>query len=138
MAMNNGLPFNIDTSRKKPDVYFFVRQGCPICAKVEEVITSEIERRTSIDVKKINASFVRNVHYRFFREVSMDIAGEEITPMLMIWNYGWMNGSCDIYVVERKNYDILTETLTDKVLALSPKIWKHIERFPAGRGMYMT
>jgi len=124
------------TGRNAPDIIFYVSEGCPICKKVREVIVDEIHRRTILAVITVNTTFNRSVFYSWWQEASIDIAGEEVTPMIVIWNEGFMNGSADIYVVERKNYDILTSSLTEKVLALSPKIWSHIEQFRYGRMQY--
>lgn len=122
--------------RNAPEFFFYFSEGCPVCKKVREIIIDEVTHRTILNVVKVNVSFSNNVFIEWWHEVSLDIAGEDVTPMIVIWDNGFGNGSSDIYVVERKNYDILTDTLTDKVLALSPKVWRHIERFPYGRLQY--
>ena len=111
-----------------PEIYFYVREGCPICKKVDELIIAEIKRRTTFNVITVNATYTENIYIRWWKEMSTDIGGEEIAPMIVIWDNGFMHGSADIYIVEKKNYDIITKTLTEKILALAPKIWMHIEK----------
>jgi len=121
---NEGFPIQV----LHPEIYFYIREGCPICRRVDELIVREIKRRTTLDVITLNVTYTENVYVRWWKEMSADIGGEEIAPMIVIWDNGFMHGSADIYIVEKKNYDIITKTLTEKILALAPKIWMHIEK----------
>ena len=113
----------------KPEVDFFEQTFCPICQATKHLVIKEIPVKYNVFLFDINIDIFNDERKRWHSEISKEMFGKVITPMVVLWEEGFLNCSPNIYIVSKEKHTILTEKVEQRIVLMGNRLFNELEPY---------